>query len=102
MSDLEFHVQRLIRWVHNLEGCPESWADILIVEDPSFCFRGETWKIPKESLLTIKQYEGRFNELLKRGYSWVNINFGGLYLGNAIVFIEYPKEAPVFLKTKCQ
>ena len=93
MSNLEFHLQRLSEWVRTLDGCPDSWADIFIVEDPSFYFRGETWKVPKESLKNAKQYEKRFNYLLRKGYSWININFGGIYQGDAIVFVEYPRKA---------
>jgi hypothetical protein len=92
MSDLELHIQRLIAWAHTLNGCPESWSDIQIVEDPLFTFRGETWKIPEDALLSIKEYEGRFSELLMSGYSWVNLNFGGIYNNNAIVFVEYPRQ----------
>jgi len=93
MSEIEFHLQRLTEWVRTLEGCPKKWNDILIVEDPSFSYRGKEWAIPQTALINSKLYESRFSELLNRGYSWINLNFGGLYEGNAIVFVEHPKEA---------
>ncbi|MCI5207403.1 MAG: hypothetical protein D3910_01090 [Candidatus Electrothrix sp. ATG2] len=94
MSDLEFHIQRLIAWVQTQEGCPSNWSDIQIVEDTMPPLRkGELWNIPKKSLQSIKQYEERFNELLMKGYHWVNINFGGIYQKRAILFIEYPRNS---------
>ena len=90
MSDLDLHIQRLIEWAHTQDGCPKNWADIQIIEDPSFSIRSEKWKASKESLMSIKQYEEIFNDLLNKGYSWININFGGIYKNKAIIFIEYP------------
>jgi hypothetical protein len=86
--------------MRTLDGCPENWIDILIIEDPMFHVRGEEWKVARKSLLTPGEFENRFNELLARGYSWININFGGVYQNNAIVFIEYPKESSGVPKEK--
>lgn len=93
MSEIELHVGRLADWVRTLDGCPECWVGVQIVEDPLFTYRGEKWEVPREALKSMSQYEGRFRELLSKGYSWVNINFGGIYQGNAIIFVEYPREA---------
>ncbi|MCP4978002.1 MAG: hypothetical protein GY931_17780 [Maribacter sp.] len=100
MSELEVHIQELFKWVRTLEGCPQNWNGVQIIEDPSFSIRGKVWKVPKESLKSIKEYEGRFEELLEKGYSWININFGGIYNDNAIVFIEYPNQSSGLPKDK--
>lgn len=100
MSDLELHIQRLTGWARTLNGCPECWSAIQIVEDPLFSYRGETWKIPESALMSVKEYEDRFGELLLSGYSWVNLNFAGIFKNNAIVFVEYPRQSSGCSKAK--
>lgn len=100
MNELETHVRTLVEWVKTLDGCPESWSSIQIVEDPLFTYRGKNWEIPRESLKPMSQYEDRFRDLLSKGYSWININFGGIYQGNAVVFVEYPRESSGVPKEK--
>jgi hypothetical protein len=93
MSDLEIYIQRLIGWARTHYDFPENWSDIQIVEDPFFTYRGETWKIPEDAFMNVNEYEGRFSDILMSGYSWVNLNFGGIYNNMAIVFIEFPHQS---------
>lgn len=100
MADFEHHINKLFSWVQSLEGCPDQWSGVLIVEDPEFELRQSQWNIPNDSLMSPEQYNARFEFLLERGYSWININFGGVFNGKAVVFIEFPKQAAGIPKHK--
>jgi len=93
MGDLELFIHKLTEWVHSLNGCPENWLDLKIVEDSSFIIRSEAWELPKAALLSVMEYEDKFSDLLSSGYSWINLNFGGIHNDTAIVFVEYPKHS---------
>lgn len=100
MSELELHINNSLEWIRTLSGYSDDWSDIKIVEDPLFEVRDETWNVQNNAFMTTDQYESRFSELLNMGYSWININFGGIYQNSMIIFIEYPRESSNIPKDK--
>ena len=100
MTELENKLEKLIQWGCSLNDFPRKWSEILVIEDPLFKFRAEEWEVPRTSLNSITDYSSRFNKLLNSGYSWINLNIGGLYQGKLIIFIEYPREPSGYPKGK--
>lgn len=51
---------------------------------------GKITYIPKSVLVLATDYEKRFDELLSKGYDWINMNAMGLLQNSFIVQIEFP------------
>ncbi len=45
-------------------------------------------------LCTPEQYESRFDALMAKGYSWLNLTYGGLLDGKGLVLVEVPRGVP--------
>jgi len=43
----------------------------------------------RQDIFTFEDYEKRFNEILKQGHSWVNLNFAGMLDDNLLVMAEF-------------
>jgi len=56
--------------------------------------------IPKSKLYSIESYSKRFEELLDKGYSWINLVGNGVKDGNLIVSVELPKRPVGVIKEK--
>jgi hypothetical protein len=65
------------------------WAHILVVEERSIMW-GKITFIPKSMLVPATSYENRFDELLSKGYDWINMNAMGILQNSFIVQIEFP------------
>ena len=65
------------------------WAHILVGEERSIMW-GKITYIPKSVLVLATDYEKRFDELLSKGYDWINMNAMGILQYSFIVLIEFP------------
>jgi hypothetical protein len=65
------------------------WSQVLFLENTSFTY-AKVYKIPRSALIPSKDYVERFDELLDRGYHWINMNAFGIWRDNLIVVIELP------------
>ena len=45
-----------------------------------------------EKLRAPKAYEERFEQLLAKGFSWINLSYYGVLDGNGLVVVELPRE----------
>lgn len=65
------------------------WSQVLFLESTSF-IDGNVSKVPRSALIPAREYAERFNELLDKGYSWINMSALGVWKGSLIVVIELP------------
>jgi len=91
MSPLCLHLERLLQWLQEI-GLQLPSRDIRIVEisqirQPS---TDGTYHVRRNQLLSPLEYESRFDKLLAKGYSWLNMSCYGVYDGLLIVAIEVP------------
>jgi hypothetical protein len=66
-----------------------SWSQVLFLESTSF-IDNNVFKFPRSALIPTREYAERFNELLDKGYSWINMNALGVWKDSLIVVIELP------------
>src|SRR5688500_5777198 len=66
-----------------------SWVRVVVVEEESI-MRGKITHIPKSALISAHKYEKRFDELLRKGYDWINMNAMGILHNSFIVQISFP------------
>jgi hypothetical protein len=91
MSALSLHLNRLLHWLQEI-GLQLPSRDIRIVEisqirRPS---TDGTYHVRRNQVLSPLEYECRFDELLAKGYSWLNMSCYGVHDGSLIVAIEVP------------
>lgn len=82
------HLNRLIEILKKYEGCPK-WEGILLVED-SEVRHEETKYIPRNAIKTPEEFSQRFEEILGKGYDWINLVANGVLGNNLLVSIELP------------
>ncbi len=85
---LQNHLARLEEWISNNSVVP-SWDELVIVED-SDMQHGAITKIFESALHTPDKYNKRFNEILDRGYSWVNLVCNGIIDNKLLISVEIP------------
>jgi hypothetical protein len=51
---------------------------------------GGYMRVPRTALRPMDEYRERFESLLGRGYSWINLKAAGIFDGNLLVVIEFP------------
>jgi hypothetical protein len=69
-------------------GTPITWRGMKIFEVGSSYDDHGRLRISSDQLLTPEAYSGRFDELLARGYAWVNLSCFGIYDGFMLVGVE--------------
>jgi len=91
MSALSLHLDRLLRWLEG-NGLQLPSRDIRIVEIGQIrqTSTDGTYHVRRDQLLSPLDYETRFDELLEKGYSWLNMSCYGVHDGSLIVAIEVP------------
>lgn len=90
-STLAHHLRELEAFLRREGDAPE-WTAILIVEDTEIT-HGPRTKIPRSSLHTPNDFASRFDELVARGYGWINLVGNGVLDGKLIVSVEIPRES---------
>lgn len=50
-------------------------------------------RVPRERLLSNDAFSARFDQLVRAGYSWINLNYLGMHEGAAVVAVEVPRRA---------
>ena len=92
MSTLDVHLARLETWLRRLPQCPP-WVGHLLAEngwvdsDPDGV---PTLRAP-DPLRSPAAYAERFDELVTRGYDWVNLHAAGVIGGQLVVAVELPR-----------
>ena len=72
-------------------GCQDgSWSEAVFVEDTSIVDKEAKCYIPRSALMTPEEYAPRFEELLGRGYSWLNMNATGILGQMLIITVTLP------------
>lgn len=96
MSALSIHLDKLFRWLPSVGPEPLT-HDVRIVEVHCDAINLEdgTYHVRRDDLLTLSDYEVRFEELLGAGYPWLNISCYGLHEGSLLVAIEVPSPRPL-------
>jgi hypothetical protein len=92
MSALSIHLERLLSWLESIGLYPPS-KDVRIIEvNTDGSNRGDDGReqVRKDGLRRTSDYEGKFDELLQTGYSWLNLSCYGVYEGFLIVAVEVP------------
>ena len=96
MSALDYHLQRLITSIQTLPKAPTTWSKIMVVDDRDILhtfglppFR----HIPRWALHSPEDFAAKFDEYLRVGYSWINLNAAGLWDDVLIVILERPNLA---------
>ena len=87
-SDLEKNLNRLISFFPEWSNWL-SWSQVLFLENTNFTY-GNVSRVPNSALIPSREYANRFDELLTKGYSWINMNAFGVWKENLIVVIELP------------
>src|SRR3954468_20367689 len=90
---LQKSFKRLIKFAKSI-GLSQSWEEIYIVEDKAINRHFESnqiSEIPNSALHEFKNYENYFNnDLLRQGYSWINLSLLGVLNDDLILTIEIP------------
>jgi hypothetical protein len=91
MSALSSHLDRLLDWLDSDEPPPSQ--DIRIVEINQFSRLSAdgTYHVRRDELQKPLDYETRFDELLRTGYTWLNMSCYGVHDDLLIVAIEVPR-----------
>ncbi len=90
MDLLNEHFERLKQFLKE-RGFPE-WGDVLFVED-LFIDAGSKQIIKKSQFQNFNDYKARFQTLVSKGYSWVNLSGLGLIGNTLVVAVEKPSKA---------
>jgi len=80
----------LEKWLKDKGDAPE-WKEILLIED-SEMQHGISIIVPQKALKSPEEYAQRFEELLNRGYDWINLVGNGVLNNKLLVSIEFPKD----------
>jgi hypothetical protein len=92
MRTLDLHLARLDTWLRTLPRCPP-WTGHLLAENASVNRRpdGLPALSAPEPLRSPAGYSDRFDELVTRGYDWVNLHAAGVIGGQLVVAVELPR-----------
>lgn len=50
-------------------------------------------RVPRARLLSNDEFSARFDQLVRGGYSWINLSYLGMHEGAAVVTVEVPHHA---------
>ncbi len=50
-------------------------------------------RVPSARVLLSDDFSSRFDQLVRAGYSWINLNYLGMHEGAAVVAVEVPRHA---------
>jgi hypothetical protein len=88
MTELEIHLNQLMMLMKEC-GSPSLESCIFFVEDTSI-IHGMPSLIPRSSIISMADYEARFDSHPNAGHSWINMNAAGILDGTLLVIIELP------------
>ena len=92
MSDLKENFERLMDFAKQ-NNFRKPFSKVYFVEDKSVQPASEADDVKETSrqeIFSFENYENRFDEILKQGYSWINMNFAGMLDDDLLVVIELP------------
>lgn len=98
MKDLEDNIQQLAGWLKT-QSTVADWSKVLVGEESDLYKNGKL-SINEEKLKTIEQFKPIFESLLKKGYSWLNLNAVGVLNGDLIICVEKPNKSGSIPKEK--
>lgn len=93
MSALSVHLHRLFQFLESVRLQPPS-TDLRIVElhPDDLDLKEGRYHVSARHLKKPAEYESRFEELIQRGYPWLNLSCYGVHNGFLIVAVEVPSE----------
>ena len=90
---LQKSFKRLIKFARS-NGFSQTWNNVFIIEDKlviKILDEKKKHEIPKSALREFDEYERFFDEnLLRQGYSWINLSLLGILKGDLLLTIEIP------------
>lgn len=92
MSELEIHFERLMEFAKSC-NFHKPFSEIHFVEENSirrFHKSDKNDEISYQDVFKLEDYEKRFELLLKRKHSWINMNFAGVLDNTLLIVIEFP------------
>ena len=90
-SSLSSHIDRLIQFLVSVGLQPPSQnVRIIEVDDKRMNIKDRTLHVRRKEPRTPLECENRFDELLRTGYSWLNLSCYGVYKDLLIVAVEIP------------
>jgi hypothetical protein len=95
MSEIDAHFLSLSKFIRDECAAPE-WEKVFFAESSDIKYEAsdDVWggymRVPRTALRPMDEYRERFESLLGRGYSWINLNAAGIFDGNLLVVIELP------------
>lgn len=96
LETLGEYIGRLLAWVDSLHPIPP-WHSQLVLDtsDPMVRWVAEDggfWQCPERALQPPDSFAGKFDELLRVGYAWINLSVYGIFDDDLIIGIELPSE----------
>lgn len=91
---LSDHIRELVAFCRRVASPLPTWDRVLLLDtsDPRVRYdRG--WTVPNDAFVTVVEFSPRFEALLLKGYSWVNLSAYGLFENDLIVGLELPRES---------
>lgn len=90
MSELKKHFERLMEFAKQ-GNFHKPFSQAYFVEDKNICrFSEKTDEILRQDIITLENYENRFNEIIKQGHSWINLNFTGMLEDDLLIVVGLP------------
>ena len=86
-QDLNTYINSLKNWLVSEWGVP-LWKEVLLIEDATF--DPDPLRIEVGECFSLDAYQIRFQELLGRGYSWINLSALGFFEQAMLIHVEYP------------
>jgi len=87
MTRLEMIIERIICSIDLI-----SYYDDCLIVDSKYIDRDKN-EISDIYFKTISEYNNEFDQILHKGFSWVNVSFCGIYKKKLLFCIETPKES---------
>jgi hypothetical protein len=67
-----------------------TWRTIQFVDSADVWYAAGTMQVPRRALRSPDDYARRFEDHLRAGYSWINLNAAGVVDGVLVVIVEVP------------
>ena len=90
-TDFAHHLRELEAFLRK-DGDAPSWDDVQVVMDSDIT-HGPSMTIAESALHVPEQFSPKFDELVLRGYGWINLVGNGLIDGKLLVSLEVPRES---------
>ena len=90
MSELLFHTNNVLKFMREIDSNITKYSIIFVIEGKNLKYHNNLWDLRIKDLIEFKDYEKIFDELLNKGYSWINLNCMGVLDGCLVLCVELP------------